>query len=181
MKKYCFILLVLLVYPVFAWCKGEYQVDMIVFANPQTPFTALDTNLPLIPPNDTAHILQPADSKSVKPYQLLTPSHSHLKDEYYLLGHKSSYLILGHYSWIQKSKEQPVLHVPYSNHQGWQLQGTVQVQPGTYYTINSTLQCSPPSHPKSSFTIVQKQRLVENKVYYLDNEHLGIVVTIHVV
>jgi hypothetical protein len=134
---------------------------------------------PLIPMDKNAITLKTAAGKDPGVYQLLSHSHSGLRDEYYLLSRKSRYQVLGHYSWKQPANHQGTVALPHLSHNGWEMQGTLRVQEGSYYTFDADLQCSPPNNPKSSFTVSQKQRLKDNVVYYLDHSQIGMVVKIH--
>jgi hypothetical protein len=174
--------LLIITISVFYSCLGlassSYQIDLILFAHPKNAAmnTELDLNAPLIPINKKAIPLTNASSTS---YRLLPPSQSSLRNEYYLLTHKSHYQVLGHYSWKQTTHNQALVALPEQNSHGWQIQGTLNVQKTNYYQLNADLQCSSPSNPHGSFTVTQKQRLKDNTVYYLDHSQIGMLVKIH--
>lgn len=174
-----FIITISILYSTLIYSKSTYQIDLILFSHPQSATQALDLDLPLLPTSHHAIALKNSSDKSFKSYNLLPNSQSGLRNEYYLLQHKSNYKVLGHYSWIQPANNQSMVSLPNTNHTGWQVQGTVNVRQSTYYTFNADLQFSPPSNPQSAFTVSQKQRLKGNVVYYLDNPQIGMVVKIH--
>jgi hypothetical protein len=165
-----------ILYSCITHAQSLYQIDLIVFAH-QKPERTVE--IPLIPMNAHAISLKADTNKSGKPYHLLASSRSSLRDEYYLLNHKAPYQVLGHYSWIQPAKNQSSVALPLTKHNGWELQGILNIKQNTYYSFTAEFQASPPSTPLSSFTVSQKQRLKDNVVYYLDNPDLGVVVKIH--
>lgn len=162
----------------FTWANKEYQIDLILFAH-ATPVSELALDGPLIDLTEKALTLSPDPTKSGRPFKLLAHSYSSLNDAYYQLTHKPAYQVLGYYSWRQPLMSQTKVALPVINHNGWQLQGTISVIQNTYYTFNANLRASPPSKPESSLALIQKQRLKENVVYYLDHTHLGMLVKIH--
>lgn len=167
-----------ILYSCLALAKSSYQIDLIIFAHPnQNPDMAVDA--PFIPISANAISLKTDTEKSGKPYRLLSPSSSSLRDEYYLLTRKSHYQVLGHYSWRQPANNQSSVALPVVEHNGWQIQGKLNVIQSNYYSFDAELQVSPPSNPQSSFTVSQKQRLKDGVVYYLDNAQIGMLVKIH--
>jgi hypothetical protein len=162
----------------FTLAKSSYQVDLVLFAYPQSTDknSNMALNTPLIPISKNAITLK-NDSK--KPYGLLSASQSELRNEYYLLSRKSHYQVLGHYSWVQPSNNQSSVALPNINHNGWQIQGTVRVRQSNYYLFDTDIQCSPPNNPQSSFTVKQKQRLKNNLVYFLDHPQVGMLIKVH--
>ncbi|WP_058534808.1 CsiV family protein [Legionella saoudiensis] len=176
------IITIALLYSCFSFAKPNYQIDLIVFAQQplaaQSSGSSLDS--PIIPmTHSNAISLKPSAAKTPKPYCLLSNSYSSLKDQYYLLSRRSPHPVLGHYSWRQPANSQSTVALPLAEHNGWQMQGTLRITQGNYYNFDAHLQVSPPSNPYASFTISQKQRLKGNTVYYLDNDHLGMIVKIH--
>ena len=163
----------------FTFAKNIYQVDLIVFAHPQNVNDLQDIQTPLLPVDKKTRVLSPSSQKSEKLYTLLPQSQSGLHDEYYLLNRKSQFKVLAHYTWRQSAKEQDKVALPRMSNKGWLMQGTLKVQQGNYYTFNTNLQFSPPSNPIAAFTVAQKQRIEEGKVYYLDHPYVGMVVKIH--
>ncbi|MCW8444030.1 peptidoglycan binding protein CsiV [Fluoribacter gormanii] len=167
-----------LLYSCLTLAKPSYQIDLIIFAQPnQNRSLSIDT--PLIPTNANAIYLKTDTDKSGKPYHLLSPSSSSLRDEYYLLSRRSNYQVLGHYSWRQPANNQSTVALPFVDHYGWQMQGTLNVKQSNYYFFDAEFQVSPPNNPQSSFTVSQKQRLKDDVVYYLDNAQIGMLVKIH--
>lgn len=157
-----------------------YQIDLIVFAHQQNAaHDGSNSNIPFMPLNRSAIALTTAMQKSTAPYQLLNPSQSALRDEYYQLTHKADYKVLGSYSWRQPAKNQSAVALPSIDKNGWQVQGTFKVQQSNYYTVNADLQASSPANPQATFSVKQKQRLKDNTVYYLDHEQIGMLVKIH--
>jgi hypothetical protein len=59
------------------------------------------------------------------------------------------------------------------------MQGTFDIKQGAYYQFNTNLQFSPPTHPEAAFTVIQKQRIESEKIVYLDNPYVGMVVKIN--
>lgn len=162
-----------------AYSGNNYQIDLILFAQPQVGETLGEQgiNSPFLPLNK--NLISLKNAASGKAYSLLSASKSSLKDQYYLLNRTHRYQMLGHYSWIQPATSQNKIALPKINHNGWKMQGTVQVRKSTYFLFDADLQLSSPRNPQSSFMIEQNQRLKENVVYYLDNPQLGILVRVH--
>lgn len=173
------ILIISILYSCFALAKNSYQIDIILFAHPQSAHNVSDSNAPLIPVSKNATPLKNNPARSSQPYNLLPPSKSGLRDEYYLLSRKSKFRVLGQYSWKQTNSNQNTVAIPKVEHQGWLMQGTMHIQQGSYYLFDAKLQCSAPSNPQGSFMVSQKQRLKDNVVYYLDHPQIGMVVKIH--
>jgi hypothetical protein len=173
-----FILTISILYSCFTLAKSSYQVDLIVFAYPQSgdKNSKLPINSPLIPLSNNAITLK---TDSTKPYGLLPASKSGLRNQYYLLSRKSTYQVLGHYSWKQPGNNQKRVAIPNVSHNGWQMQGTVRVRQSNYYLFDADLQLSPPSNPQSSFVVSQKQRLKGSQVYFLDHPQVGMLIKIH--
>lgn len=160
--------------------KGTYQIDLILFAQPQADKErTADPKLPLIQNTKNTILLTPAVDKSYAPYTLLAPSQSSLRDEYYLLNRKSNYSVLAHYSWRQTAQNQKTVTLPEIVARGWHIQGSVNVTQSTYYALNARLQCSSSAQPERTFSVTQKHRLQANKVYYLDHRDLGMIAKIH--
>lgn len=162
-----------------SFAQVNYQVDLIVFSHPQDKTKSIDSILPLLPLDPKISPLVNTTKKTKQPYQLLSPSQSGLRDQYYLLNHRSRYTVLGQYSWLQNTKQQRMVALPIIDNKGWLIQGTIQVQQNGYYHFNAELQCSPPSHPEQVFTVSQKQRLNGEEIYYLDHAQIGMIVKIH--
>lgn len=167
-----------ILYSCLSFAKPAYQIDLIVFAHPNQN-EKITVEMPFLPMNAHAILLKSDPNKSAQLYSLLPPSYSSLRNEYYLLSRKSNYQILGHYSWRQPAKNQSPVALPLIEHNGWQMQGTFDVKQNNYYAFHAELQISPPTTPKSSFTLLQKQRLKDDVIYYLDNPHIGMLVKIH--
>ncbi|WP_454785892.1 CsiV family protein [Legionella sp. WA2024007413] len=167
-----------LLYSALTLAKSSYQIDLIIFAQPNQNKT-FSVDVPLIPTNPNAISLKLDSEKSGKPYHLLSPSSSSLRDEYYLLTRKSRYQVLGYYSWKQPGNNQSSVALPFADHNGWQMQGTLNIKQSNYYSFDAELQISPPDNPQTSFSVSQKQRLKDNVVYYLDNAQIGMLVKIH--
>lgn len=163
------------------YAAANYQIDLILFTQPRSGDTSNDYALdaPFMPISTNAISLKNDSSKSSQPYRILSAQRSELKDQYYLLHRKPNYTLLAHYSWIQPGKNQSTVALPKISHNGWHLQGTVRVRQSNYYLFDSELQLSPPSSPQLSYTVVQKQRLKSDTVYYLDNPNLGMLVKVH--
>lgn len=160
--------------------KGTYQIDLILFAQPQADKErTAEPKLPLIQNTKNTILLTPAVDKSYAPYTLLAPSQSSLRDEYYLLNRKSNYSVLAHYSWRQTAQNQKTVTLPEIVARGWHIQGTINLVQSTYYTFKAHLQCSSSAQPERTFSVTQKQRLQANKTYYLDHRDLGMIVKIH--
>jgi hypothetical protein len=181
MQRLLIITLTLLYSSLVLATKPEYQIDLIIFAQHPTMIRSdtLPKDAPLIPINQGTISLKQSSSKMPKNYSLLPNSYSSLKDEYYQLSRRSPYSVLAYYSWRQPANNQSAVALPLTEHSGWQMQGTLRVSQSSYYSFDAYLQVSPPSNPQSSFTVSQKQRLKGDKVYYLDNDHIGMVVKIH--
>ncbi len=171
--------LISIIYCSFSFAKNIYQIDLILFAHPQSANELQDLPTPLVPIDNKALVLNNSSQKTEKLYTLLPPSQSGLADEYYLLNRKSKFRVLGQYTWRQTSTKQNTVALPRASNKGWLMQGTLNIQQGSYYLFNADLQFSPPSNPTAAFTVSQKQRIEEGKVYYLDNPYVGMVVKIH--
>jgi hypothetical protein len=167
---YQFIILIITVlFATSGVAKNSYQIDLIVFVNPQNNVISntFNNNSPFIP-------LKPEAS-----YKFLPASQSQLRNEYYLLSRKAHYQVLGHYSWQQTSSNQNAMTLQRQSQKGWEMQGTVHIQRQNYYLLNAELQFSSPSNPQSSFTVTQNQRLKPEVVYYLDHDQIGMLVKVH--
>lgn len=173
-----FIITISFLYASLALAQSSYQIDLILFAHPNQN-NEMAVNTPLIPMNSNAITLKDDTEKSAKPYRLLSPSASSLRDEYYLLSRRSHYQVLGHYSWRQPANNQSSVALPLIEQHGWQMQGILNIRQSNYYIFDAKFQISPPNNPQSSFTVSQKQRLKGNSVYYLDNSQIGMLVKIH--
>ncbi|KTD10725.1 hypothetical protein Lgra_1691 [Legionella gratiana] len=172
------IIILSILYSCSALAKPPYQIDLIVFTHPNQ-ISGLTIDAPLLPPSSNSISLRPDTEKSGKPYHLLPASYSSLRDEYYLLTRKGHYQVLGHYSWRQPANNQSKVTLPLVEHNGWQMQGTLDIRQSNYYSFDAELQVSPPSNPQESFTVSQKQRLKGDVIYYLDNAQIGMLVKIH--
>lgn len=168
-----------LLFSTLAWTNSSYQIDLIVFAHPNQRNAPAMLDFPLIPLNLNAIPLATDLRKTGKPYCLLPLSYSSLRNEHYLLKHKSSYQILGSYSWRQPTNNQRSVTLSPAEHQGWQMQGIFTIKQSNYYSFDANIQLSPPGNPQSSFIVSQKQRLKPNVTYYLDNPTIGMLVKVH--
>ena len=170
-----------ILYSSFTLAQSSYQIDLILFTHPQNASknNELDLNSPLIPVNQKAIPLTRSTGKTINSYNLLPPSQSGLKNEYYLLSHKSRYQVLGHYSWRQPANNQSTVALPELHHNGWIVQGTLRVRQSNYYLLDTDLHLAPSNNPQSSFTIAQKQRLKGSEVYYLDHPQVGMLIKVH--
>ena len=177
MQKRLVIVVFSLLYASLALARS-YQVDVLLFAQPgeYSTLEKAKAPFPFLPIKRNAIRL---GRNSNELYAILKPSQSHLLDEYYVLAHKSSYPVLGHYSWKQSSTKTIRVRLPYLNNKGWIIKGTVQVVAGNYYRFNSELQCSAPDNPQAVFTVSHRQGLEPGKIYYFDHAQLGMLVTIH--
>lgn len=173
------LLLIGLSFCISSFAKNTYQIDLILFAHPQAANEFQDLPLPLLPVDKNIPSLNKNNKQTDKLYTLLPPSQSGLRDEYYLLNRKSQFIVLAQYSWLQSAKKEKKIALPQINNKGWVIQGTLQVTKENYYSFNTDLQCSPPSNPKAAFTIKQKQRIEEGKIYYFDHPYIGMIVKIH--
>lgn len=179
MQRLFFIVSIL--YPFFSLAGSTYQVDLLLFAYPQNAInkTELAPNIPFALTNPEAIPLNPEQTQSIQPFHLLKSSAFGLNDELYRLNHDASYQVLGHYSWRQPITNKKTIVLPITQLKGWQVQGSVRVQHSNYYEFDAQLHCSPPSNPDSSFSLTQKQRLQDGKVYYFDHPQIGMLVKIH--
>jgi hypothetical protein len=159
---------------------SNYQVDLIIFANPQTNIneSALDTTIPLVTANQSAIPLG-IGNNARSTYQIMSPTISGLKDQNYLLSRRSNYQVLGHFSWRQPAKNQSKVVLPKIDTKGWQIEGTLKVIQSNYYSVNAELQCSPPSFPDKSFTVSQTARVKGGEIYYFDHQQIGMLIKIH--
>lgn len=173
-----FLFTISILYSCFALAKSSYQVDLILFAHPQSAGKSSEQAMmsPLIPMSKDSITLK-SDSNSS--YALLKPSQSSLHDENYLLSRKSHFQVLGNYSWKQPGTNKSNVTLPNTNHNGWLIQGVVRVLQSNYYSFDADIQLSPPNNPQSSFTVKQKQRLKGDIVYFLDHPKIGMLVKIH--
>lgn len=157
------------------FAKGQYQVDLIIFAQPgafnSSEALRIDAPLPASPK------VQSLTSNS-SAYRLLTPSQSQLKDEFYQLGRKKEYTILGQYSWVQPLNNKSPVMLPFKSAHGWNIQGTVNIKNGAYYLFNADLQVNTPTGPNGYLRVIQNQRIKPNVVYYFDHPLVGVLVKI---
>ncbi|KTD78353.1 CsiV family protein [Legionella waltersii] len=176
-----FVLLKLcLIFSSLTLAATNYQVDLIIFANPQSNIneSALDTTIPFVTAHQNAIPLG-IGNKTNSTYQIMSPTLSGLKDQNYLLSRRSNYQVLGHFSWKQPAKNQSKIVLPKIDTKGWQIEGTLKVVQSSYYSVNAELQCSPPSFPDKSFTVSQTARVKGGEMYYFDHQHIGMLIKIH--
>ncbi|MBA2650092.1 MAG: hypothetical protein H0U75_10995 [Legionella sp.] len=155
--------------------NSSYQVDLIIFAKHPTFAKHREIDSPFVPVGKEVIKL-----KKTGLYQLLAPSDSSLKNEYYLLTHKSKYRILANYSWRQPKNNQSSIAIPNIKSQGWNIKGRLRIVQTNFYALEAELQCASPQNPQAVFTVIQKQRLLPDTVYYLDNPQVRMLIKIHV-
>lgn len=179
--RHYILLLIIMLNPLSSFAKGQYQIDLIIFAKPSsgTNISALMINTPIPPLTQNALKLTSDTAKTGKSYELLSPAKSSLRDALYQLNRNHQYTILGHYSWIQPATNKTSIALPLTTHDGWQMQGTMTITDGVFYSFNSTLQISPPSSPEAFFLVTQNQRLKADTMYYFDHPQIEMLVKIH--
>ncbi|WP_133129516.1 CsiV family protein [Legionella yabuuchiae] len=155
-----------------------YQVDLIVFAHNDTGAISEELTAPIFLEPQQAISLQAYDGNSA-PYHLLPSSSSGLRNELWALNHKGNYQVLGHYSWLQPAQNQKPIILPRIDRSGWNVEGTLRIRHSHYFLVDSELLFSAPHTRSTSFVLSQKHKLQENKVYYLDHPHAGMLLKIH--
>ncbi|MDI1352471.1 MAG: CsiV family protein [bacterium] len=179
---YQLFILISLLYSSSTLAQEHYQIDLILFSHQHNNNSNNEggVNYPLLPINPNIISLNNDTTKTKGINTMLPPSQSALNNEYYALNHKSTYQVLGRYSWRQNKTKQVRLNLPYLEHKGWRIQSVMHIQQHNgYYLFDARLQCSSPSKSTNSFTVVQKQRLKEDAVYYLDHDQIGLLVKIY--
>ncbi len=129
--------------------------------------------------DDQALSLQEAANDTSTPFHRLPTTLSSLKNEYSRLNHQSQYHILCHYSWLQPQNNQKSVSFPVSHYKGWNLEGSVRIRKSNYYLLDTDLNFSNRFEPASSFVFVQKKRLKDDVVYYLDHPQAGMLIKVH--
>ena len=158
-----------------------YQIDMIVFTHLQASLTPAEHSLaPLLSP-DTSHAipLQNNAGDASSPFHILSPSTSHLRNEYWALNRKPQYQILFHYTWLQPSNNQQPVALSQTNIGGWNVEGTLRIRQSNYYLLDTELLFSAPNSPQIAFMFSQKQRLKPDVLYYLDHPQAGMLIKVH--
>jgi hypothetical protein len=173
-----FLLIINLLSCTVSFAKNTYQIDLILFAHVQSANALPYMDTPLLPLNKKALVLANSTNRTEALYTLLPSSQCGLRDEFYLLNRKSPFQVLGQYSWRQSATQRNTVALDKTSSKGWLMQGTFDVQQANYYLFAANLQFSPPSNPRAAFTVSQKQRIEEGKIYYLDNPYVGMVVKI---
>lgn len=176
-----FLLITSILYPFFSLAGSTYQVDLILFAYKHNTLnkSELAPSIPYSLTNPEAIALHSQVGQSAQPFQLLNASAFDLKNELYRLHHDASFQVLGHYSWKQPITNKKAITLPPTELKGWKVEGNVRIQHGNYYAFDAQLYGSPPSHPDAFFSLTQKQRLQEGKVYYFDHPQIGMLLKIH--
>lgn len=158
-----------------------YQVDMIVFTRNQIPSPIQEKLIPSLFMNTDQNIisLKPAPHHPQETYCLLPSSTSLLKNEYWTLHHQPQYKVLMHYTWLQPKNNQKTIAIPSFNQEGWNIEGTIHIKKGTYYSLNTELMFSTSQDKKNTFVFSQQQQLKPDMLYYLDDANAGMLVKIH--
>lgn len=172
------LILASMLYPCLTLAQSNYQIDLILFANPNRtqPDKALSMDSMFLNEDQKAINLK---GNSAPYYSLLPKARSQLNDAYYQLSHRSPFQVLGHYSWIQPANNQNRVSLPPALLHGWQVLGTVCVRQSNYYLFDADLKMSSPEEPQSYFRVSKKQRLKGKVVYFLDNPQVGMLVEVH--
>lgn len=174
-RQWLFILLISLSGLLQAKEADFYQIDLLVFRQPDPVTTEL-------PHSFIGNVLPSAiplrAERGRKAYRLLPISASHLQKEYWILKHQPQYQVLLHYSWLQPLTNRQAIIIPRVSQANWQIEGSVRVERANYYLFAVELLFSPLTE-EAPFTLTQKQRLKEDKLYYLDHPQVGMLVKIH--
>lgn len=164
----------------YANASPLYQVDMIVFTH-QGLSSMKESALPaaFVTHNENTISLKPQRDHHQEPYCLLPSSTSLLKNEYWALHHQPQYKVLMHYTWLQPQNNQKTIAIPSFNQEGWNIEGTIHIKKGTYYSLNTELMFSTSQDKKNTFVFSQQQQLKPDMLYYLDDANAGMLVKIH--
>lgn len=175
------LLFISLLYTACLNAQSSYQIDVIFFSHPKEISKASDSEYytPLLSVTKQAISLSSGTSKGY--YQLLKPSLSNLRNEYYLLSRKSKYKVLAQYSWTQPANNQSAVALPDMDSKEWNIHGTMLIKQSNYYLLTTDLQLISSSQSQASFTLKHKQRLKGSTVYYLDHAQVGMLIKIHTV
>jgi hypothetical protein len=119
----------------------------------------------------------PLTSQGAGPYHLLPRQQSDLAREYYALSKRPEFQILGQYSWLQPAKTNSPVLLQFNGLNGWQVNGEISIQQNQYYLLNSQIEFN--LADKAQIRMTQRQRLKNNKVYYLDHPQAGMLIKIH--
>lgn len=165
-----------------AFASSLYQVDMIVFTHNQNQQSSIkeSTIPPILMADDKNTIsLKPYDHHDARPFRLLPASTSLLQNEYWTLHHKPQYNVLLHYTWLQPINNQKTITLPLLDHAGWNVEGTIHIKKGTYYSLNTELLFKSPYDKQNTFVFSQQQQLKPGLTYYLDDPNAGMLIKIH--
>lgn len=173
--------LILFSYTAQASSQALYQIDMIVFAHQSSTLQAENIITPLVAPDtQNAISLQNSNSNLMTPYHILPQRSSELGQAFWTLNRKPDYQVLGHFTWLQPSNNQRAIALPSTNHNGWNIEGTVRVRQSNYYLLDTDLLFSSPTgKTQTAFLFSQKQRLKPGTVYYLDHPQAGMLIKVH--
>jgi len=161
-----YLFIYLFIFTSLSFAQSKYQIDLILFLHHPVPNASLLSS-------QTA----PSSAHASIPH-LLPLSSSALQRDYYTLAHSANNLPIMHASWIQSSTHQQARYLS-SEDNVWAIKGLVSVHQGHYYQINTQFLVTSLKNPNHAFFITQKQRLKNNTVYYLDNEHVGLLIKVH--
>lgn len=156
-----------------------YQVDMIVFTHQQTTMPRAPVIPPIAPDIQTAIPLNNNISSMMTPFHMLPASSSQLRNEYWALNRKAEYRVLAHYTWLQPGNNQRAIALPSTNHNGWNIEGTMRIRQSNYYLLDTNLLFSAQNGNQTAFLFSQKQRLKPKTVYYLDHPQAGMLIKVH--
>lgn len=158
-----------------------YQVDMIVFTHNQALSSIQEHVTPSLSFTNNQNMisLKPQPQHPQEPFCLLPSSSSLLKNEYWTLHHQPEYKVLMHYTWLQPQNSQKTIAIPVLDQDGWNIQGTINIKKGMYYSLNTELLFTTHQDKKNTFVVAQKQQLKPDMLYYLDDAKAGMLVKIH--
>lgn len=157
-----------------------YQIDLIIFTHQQSPLSKeLSLNSTLSSGQIKTIHLETDISKTLSPYHLLPPSSSQLREEYWALHRRPQYQVLVNYTWLQPLNSKLPISLPHIQRNGWELEGSLNIQRANYYVLNSELLFTTPDSQQAPFVLRQKLRLKGGDIYYFDHPQAGMLIKIH--
>lgn len=161
-----------------------YQVDLIIFMHQHSPLTLTRAarlaflRSQLIKTKNTTFLKPPInDEASSLPYTLLPNSFSTLKTIASKLQQNPQYKLLADYSWLQPNSRQAIILSPQLAN-GWQITGSLKISGNHFYFLRTELFFFLPGSHEPCIMLNYQQRLLENKIFYIDHPQIGMIIKI---
>jgi hypothetical protein len=161
--------------------SSSYQVDMIVFTHTQAASSLQKSAIPphFMPHEKNTISLKQSTHPDKALFSLLPAANSLLNNEYWTLHHQPQYKVLMHYTWLQPKNNEKTIVLPPLEQAGWNVEGTINIKKGTYYTLNTELLFTTTQEKQHTFVFAQQQQLKPGVIYYLDDPNAGMLIKIH--